>query len=497
MTEGSEVPTDPLVVVSNRLPYDLRVSRNDPPYKRNVGGLVNAVEPVLSQVGGRWVGWDGSLGRSAADVSSRLFNQESYKAPSGIEMYGVPLSERDVQHYYHGFSNRALWPLFHSFPEKSIFDAQDWNVYTKVNRRFAEASQPLAWPRGRIWVHDFHLMRVPFFLRELGYRGRIDFFLHIPFPPPEIFCTLPWRNELIQGMLSADSIAFHVKGYHDNFLRTVTHLSRSQVELNTSVDSTTIVSDRGKSSTKVVPVGIDVEEFEKISERKSVVEHAVRLRESNPGRRILIGIDRLDYTKGIKERLDAVEHFLTKNREARGKIVLFQIVVPSRHQITEYRELKKEIDRQVGRINGDFGSEGWVPIHYWYTALEREQLVAYYRAADVAIVTPLRDGMNLIGAEFAASRVDNDGVLLISEFAGIAEHTPGAIRVNPHDIHGFSNAILYALRMSREERRARMIRLRERVRENPVSKWGERCLEHTPARVAVLAGRTYPQPAAF
>jgi trehalose 6-phosphate synthase len=488
----------PLVVVSNRLPYNApRQSGNRPP-KRNVGGLVNALEPVLASRGGCWIGWDGVHLPSAGAVTSSLAHPLAFRSPSGIPLHGVPLSEREVSRYYRGFSNRALWPLFHSFLYKSYFGAEDYAAYVGVNRRFAELVLAKVSAKSRIWVHDFHLMQVPYFLRELGFRGQIDFFLHIPFPAPEIFRALPWREELIRGLLAADTVAFHVGQYRENFIAAAEQLLEARRLAVESRGRMPLRSDQGKTTTVVAPIGIDVDEFERLARLPAVEARAMRIRESHRECRIILGADRLDYTKGIKERVKALEQYLKMRPEAARHVVLIQVVVPSRDQVEEYRVMKREIDEEIGRINGEYGREGWVPIHYLYRGLDREELVAYYRAADVALVTPLRDGMNLVAAEYAASRVDGDGTLIISEFAGISSICDGAILVNPFDLHGTARAISSALDMEEVDRRGRMKLLRRSIRANNLSKWAERCLglaeiREAPVRVKAT-GFTFSQP---
>jgi trehalose 6-phosphate synthase len=439
-----------------------------------VGGLVNALEPILVARKGAWVGWDGASLPTAAAVEQRRVRPIDFRTTTGIDLRGVPLSEREVALYYHGFSNRALWPLFHDFPGKAVFAPEDFRAYARVNRRFAEVVLSIAGEGARIWVHDYHLMLVPGLLRELGFRGRIDFFLHIPFPPAEIFRALPWREQILRGLLASDTVAFHVGLYRDNFVACARAFVNAEVDAPRG--ATTLRHAGGEARAEAIPIGIDVDGFERIARLPGVVARAEQLRRAHAGCRILFSADRLDYTKGIKERMAFLERFLATHPELIGRIVLIQIVVPSRYQVEEYRAMKREIDREVGRINGEYGREEWVPIHYRYRALDREELVAHYRAADVALITPLRDGMNLVASEFAASRVDEDGVLVISEFAGIAERSPGAILVNPYDVDGASAATERALEMDQAERRKRMAMVRARVRANPVSRWAARCL---------------------
>lgn len=475
-TNATAFPKGDLVVVSNRLPYNLPRRAGHRPPRRNIGGLVNALEPVLASRRGSWIGWDGSPLPSSAAVDEARAHPATLLTGSGVSLFGVPLSEREVGLYYHGFSNRALWPLFHDFPGNAVFLPEEFGAYRKVNRRFAEEVLRRADAGSRIWVHDFHLMLVPLFLREAGFRGRVDFFLHIPFPPPEIYRALPWRTEILRGLLAADSVGFHVDLYRDNFIASAVELADARDAGAGAPGSRRVLHALGETSARTVPIGIDVEDFERIARSAAVSARAARIREAHLHRRLLFGADRLDYTKGILERLHFVERLLSTRPGLSGRIVLIQIVVPSRHQVEEYRRMKREIDREVGRINGEHGSDGWMPVHYRYHALERDELVAHYLAADVALVTPLRDGMNLVASEFAASRVDEDGVLIVSEFAGVSSRSPGAILVNPYDLEGSVDAVVLALEMDAGERRERMRRLRDRVRSNPVSRWARRCL---------------------
>ena len=495
MSPFSAGASGPMVVVSNRLPYNAQREPGGRPPKRNVGGLVNALEPVLVARGGSWVGWDGVYRSSSEALSPASSRPAAARAPSGIPMYGVPLTSKEVERYYHGCANRAIWPLFHDFPGKAVFAHHDYAAYVSVNRRFAEIAMARAGAEGRVWVQDYQLMLVPYFLKEMGFRGRVDFFLHIPFPAPEIFRALPWRAEALAGLLAADSVGFHVELYRDNFVAAASMLAGARPGVPDGRNRIPIRHARGKSLALVAPIGIDVEDFERISNRSSVAALTSRLRQAHKDCKIIFGADRLDYTKGIGERLAALECYLEEHADAARKVVLIQVVVPSRHQVEEYKAQKREIDREVGRINGMFGRVGWVPIHYLYRALDREDLVAYYKAADVALVTPLRDGMNLVAPEFAASRVDEDGILIISEFAGIAARCEGALLVNPYDVRGTAGAISEALGMEADERRRRMRSLRRVVRSNPLSQWAVQCLGPDTVHPATSAprfrGRTF------
>jgi trehalose 6-phosphate synthase len=493
----AEPDNQALVVVSNRLPYDLPRKSGDRLPKRNVGGLVSALEPVLAERGGSWIGWDGLTLPSAGEVARVVSRPRTFKTETGVDLYGVPLSEREIGRYYHGFSNRTLWPLFHDLLPTAVFNPEDYGAYVRVNRRFAETAIARVGSGDRIWVHDYHLLLVPSYLREMGFRERIDFFLHIPFPAPAVFRALPWREPVLRGLLASDTIAFHTHAYRDNFV-TVAETLLGARAIPVGEDDFVLEHRRGHTVVSVAPIGVDVAEFERIANLDSVAGRIAKIRASHGGRKVVFGADRLDYTKGIKERFLAIEKLLETRPLLAGKFTMVQIVVPSRHQVEEYRRLKREIDEDVGRINGKFGIEGWAPITYRYRALDREELIAQYRAASVALVTPLKDGLNLVAPEFVAARVDNDGVLVLSEFAGVAEHLPGALLVNPYDHEECANAIAAALEMHEEERRARMGALRRHVSANPVSAWAHRCLDlrlasETPGLSALAGG---PRPLA-
>jgi trehalose 6-phosphate synthase len=462
------------VVVSNRLPYD--VGRPVENQRRNVGGLVNALEPVFDRMGGVWIGWDGVSLPNAQAVSQVLAQPRTMRLPSGRELCGVPLSERELALYYNGLCNRALWPILHDFPDKGTFATEDWESYVQVNRRFAEVAARHAHGGGRIWVHDYQLTLVPRFLREQGFKGKIDFFLHTPFPPTEIFRALPWRCEVLGGLLAADAVVFHTPRYRDNFIDAACTLGPGVVSTPRAGGSVDLTQQARTTRVAAEPIGIDVDGFATLASSPETGSRARRIRAAYGERAIVFGAERLDYTKGVLERLLAVERLLRLHPEMAGSFVLVQVVVPSRHVVEEYRRMKRDIDREVGRINGAFGADGWQPVHYRYRALDRPELVAHFLAASVALVTPLRDGMNLVAAEFAASRVDGGGVLVLSEFAGIADLVDGALLVNPNDIESLAEAVHRALEMPADEQRERMSRLRPAVLANPARAWAERCL---------------------
>jgi len=462
----------PLIVLSNRLPYNFPSNDTAGKPKRNVGGLVNALEPLLARRGGMWVGWDGITMDSQSDVDEAAASPRTILTENGVRLLGVPLSEPELENYYHGFCNRTLWPLFHGLVDTTFFRPDYFTSYVDVNRRFAEMLMAHTGTSDRIWLHDYHVLLVPKMLRERGFTGRIDLFIHIPFPPSEIFRALPWRKDLLDGFLAADSVVFHVEPYRDNFVNLTTELIGA-VPTPADQDGRVVVHhERGATVVAAAPIGIDVDEYEARSRKPEVRQLADKIRRDHEGRMLLFGADRLDYTKGILERFRAIDRMLTLRPETAGTFNMVQVVVPSRHQVQEYRELKEKLDREVGRINGVHARTGWIPLHYQFRALSRDELVATYLAARAALVTPLRDGMNLVAPEFVASRTDEQGVLLLSEFAGVSRILGQALIVNPYDVDGCAAAIYDALTMSSEE----LVHMRDRVRANTVLDWADRCM---------------------
>jgi trehalose 6-phosphate synthase/phosphatase len=440
----------PLVVVSNRLPVTVQRNKGGIELQHSTGGLVSALDPVLSRCGGRWIGWPGV----------RLEEGEELSRPGDpYQIVPVQLSSNEVTRYYHGFSNRTLWPLFHCFPERTRYDRRNWEVYEEVNERFATAAAQASGDAEMIWIQDYQLMRTPLHLRRQLEDARIGFFLHIPFPPYDVFRLLPWSRELLQGLLAADVVGFHVQGYAQNFLTCCERV------LAARVDERSGLVEHGERTVQVgaFPLGIDFAHYERMAQKAP---------RGVPGpERIVLGVDRLDYTKGIPERLRAFERLLELHPEHREHVTLLQLTVPSRFLVAEYQELKREIDELVGRINGRFATSSWSPIRYLYRSVQQERLVALYRDADVALVTPLRDGMNLVAKEFVAAQVDEPGVLVLSRLAGAAETMREAIPVNPYNTDGVALALHRALTMDETERRTRMDALRRRERERDLDRW--------------------------
>ena len=439
-----------LVVVSNRLPITMKRSQGELKVERSSGGLVAALDPALAQRGGVWIGWPGS----------RMKPEETLPVPDGdYALEPVPLRDNEVKRYYHGFSNGTLWPLFHSLLERTALDRLDYEVYESVNAHFALRASEVMREGDLVWIHDYHLARCPEHLRALRPDVRMAFFLHIPFPPFDLFRVLPWGREVLRGLLACDLVGFHHPGYVSNFMDCVERM------LGERVDRETGKIEHGDRTVEIgaFPLGID---YERYAERAREAP-----RERQKGKRILLGVDRLDYTKGIPDRIRAYERLLELHPEHRGEVVFIQVAVPSREQVSEYQRLKRELDELVGRVNGRFGTRDWTPIHYIRRSMPSQRLSALYRDADVCVVTPLRDGMNLVAKEFVASQVDDPGVLVLSRLAGAAETMLESLLVNPYNRDSVVEALDQAIKMPTDQRETRMRALQQRERKHDVHAW--------------------------
>ncbi len=379
----------------------------------------------------------------------------------------VNLTDKEISHYYYSFSNRTLWPLFHNFIGLSHYNSAHWKTYFRTNAYFAGEILEEANPSDIIWVQDYHLCLVPNFIRYQHPKLRPYFFLHTPFPPYDTFRVLPWCKPILEGLLGSEKIGFHVKNYADNFLDCVEKILNVPVDRERGI----IGVDGREVEVSWHPISIDYEAFRDIALTKRVINRVQKHRSHIGDLIVILGVDRLDYTKGIKERLLAVERFLEKHGKFRNRILFIQVAVPSRTRVEEYRVMKREVDETIGRINGHFTREGWPPIQYIYRSLSREELVAYYRMADIALITPGRDGMNLIAKEYVASQVDKKGVLILSEFAGAAEELTEALLVNPYDIESVSDAIYRAIRMSSGKKKRRMEEMQDLVSRRDIYYW--------------------------
>jgi trehalose 6-phosphate synthase len=449
----------PVVAVANRLP----VHQGDNGWELSPGGLVTALRPVMSAHPGAWVGWDGGAKGMPATLPD-----------SSVRLRPVGLSAAQVRNYYHGFANATMWPLLHNAIEKPRFERSWWFTYRDVNAIFAEHALAVLdeHPDAIAWVHDYHLMVVPQFIRDRRAATPIGFFLHVPWPSPDIFARLPWRGQILTGLLGADLVAFHTDEYRGNFLRSCARLlGESGIEVR---GSSVVLPDGRAVATATAPISIDAAEFARHATDPETSSQIQVLAEQFRGRRLLLGVDRLDYTKGIVERLLAVELLLERNPELRTSLAFLQIAVPSRDNVREYRQLRSTVEQHVGRINGLYTEPGSdVPVHYFYRGLNQQQLAAYYAFADALLVTPLIDGMNLVCKEYVTVQQarGGTGVLILSEFTGAAVELPQAVLCNPFDVEGLSYRIEHALGLPAGARREAMAAMAEHVRTYDVYRW--------------------------
>ncbi|WP_029894912.1 alpha,alpha-trehalose-phosphate synthase (UDP-forming) [Desulfohalovibrio reitneri] len=462
-----------LVVVSNRLPASLKQVEGEWTVQPGSGGLVTAIAPVLKNRGGLWIGWSG--GHGDVDLPKLLGD---FSKDAGYDLHPVQLTEEEVRGYYYGFANEIIWPLFHDFQSRCNFDPSYWRDYLDVNLKFAEVTARYSRESDYIWVHDYHLMHLAFMLRNMGIQRSCGFFLHIPFPPPDIYLKLPWRDKILRALLEFDLVGFQTLRDRRNFVECMEALVPN-AKCTGRGNMVTIEHQNRKIRAGGFPISIDFNQFASLSADKDVVRMADEFKDALRHRKIILGVDRLDYTKGIPQRLEAIRQLFIRFPDLREKVTFVQIAVPSREEIPEYHSLKVEIEQLVGEINGQFTRPGWIPIHYQYRNLPRPELVSYYRAADMALITPLRDGLNLVAKEYCAANVNENGVLFLSEFAGAAAQlqNAGAILVNPYDTEGVAKAIRRAYYMDKRERHTRMSKLRESVRRNNIYWWVDSFLQ--------------------
>ncbi|RSM60192.1 trehalose-6-phosphate synthase [Actinoplanes sp. ATCC 53533] len=456
-----------LVVVANRLPLDDSSAPDGAcEWRRSPGGLASALHAILQQTPATWVGWNGGIDSAPAlpDIGT-------------LRIRPVALSEQELRGYYEGFANSTLWPLYHDAVEQPVFDRGWWETYRDVNRRFAETAAEVAEPGAAVWVQDYHLQLVPQLLRELRPDVLIGFFLHVPFPPPELFMQLPRRTELLGGMLGADLVGFQRPQAAHNVAQLATKL------LGARVTDDQITLDGREVRTGAFPVSIDVSEMEALAARPDVVQHAKQLRtDLGQPRRVLLSVDRLDYTKGIEHRLTAYSELLRDGRVKVHETVMVQVAVPSRERVDSYRVLRDRIEGEVGRINGEYGRVGEPAIHYLNQPFDRADLAALYQTADLMVVTPLRDGMNLVAKEYVAARAAGTGALVLSEFAGAAAELEDAFLVNPHDVDGLKATLLRAMDADPADLQRRMRAMREHLARCDILAWARAyltALDHT------------------
>jgi trehalose 6-phosphate synthase len=470
--------TADLVVVANRLPVDRTVGDDGvSSWRRSPGGLVSALEPVMRANSGAWIGWPGDTG-----------NVPPAFVDEGLTLVPVALSEEEVAEFYEGFSNDTLWPLYHDLVAKPSFHREWWESYVRVNQRFADAAAKFAAEDATVWVQDYQLQLVPAMLRELRPDLRIGFYLHIPFPPAELFSQLPWRRQILEGLLGADLVGFQLAGAAQNFIRLV----RQRVGHKTHRDAVYLPDGRIVMA-KAFPISIDTAGFEELARSEPVTARSKQIREDlgNP-QKVFLGIDRLDYTKGIYARLRAFGELLADGHLSVEDVVFVQVATPSRERVDQYRQLRDDIERLVGNINGDHGRIGRPAISYLHASFPREEMAALYRAADIMVITPFRDGMNLVAKEYVACRYEDDGALVLSEFAGASNELRQAYLVNPYDINGMKATMLQAYRADGRDLSRRMRAMRKTVSENDVSHWASTFLDQLSGAQVTHSRNTRP-----
>lgn len=478
---AAPTPRSDLVVVANRLPVDRTTAPDgSTQWRRSPGGLVSALAPVMAERDGAWIGWPGNVEEDLEPFET-----------DGMTVVPVRLSGTEYEEYYEGFSNATLWPLYHDLVAKPEFHREWWDSYTAVNQRFAERAAEVAAKGATVWIQDYQLQLVPSLLRELRADLRIGFFLHIPFPPAELFSQLPWRREILEGLLGADLVGFQLAGAAQNFVRLV----RQRVGHKTHRD-TVYLPDGRTVTARAFPISIDTAGFERLARTPEVIARAAQIREDlgNP-RKVFLGIDRLDYTKGIYARLRAFSELLYEHYFTVEDATFVQVASPSRERVEQYRVMRDDIDRLVGHINGDLSRLGRPAISYLNNSYPQAEMAALYLASDIMVVTPFRDGMNLVAKEYVACRRDNTGALVLSEFAGAAEELRQAFQVNPYDINGMKATMLEAYQADEKDLARRMRAMRKTVRENDVDNWAGAFLDelhsiqHTHAKAVRPARR--------
>lgn len=469
-----------LVVVSNRLPIVLKEEDGHWDMQKGSGGLVTALNPILKDRGGVWVGWTGTTNPLPIRQIKRILGP--FSKASGFRLLPVFLSEEERDLFYYGFSNEVIWPLFHDLQTRCNFAPRYWNTYLAVNRKFARTVQRHIKPEDFIWVHDYHLIPLAGLLNRSGFEGDCAFFLHIPFPSPDIFAKLPWRTELLHALLHYKFLGFQTNRDRRNFSACLRmFFPETRVEGRGPIVK--IKAQDREILAGGLPISVDSLDFIRLSRSKEVTQKVAEIREAYRHRQLVFGVDRLDYTKGIPEKLRAFRHLLVSHPNLRGRVTLIQLLIPSREEVPAYRQLKEEIDRLVGEINGEFTTGDWAPVVYRYQSMDRVDLVAHYRAAEVGFVTPLKDGMNLVAKEYVLSQADNRGVLVLSEFAGSAAQLgESSLLVNPYNVKDVSSVLVKALEMPVAEKKRRLENMRRTLRRHDVFWWVDNFLRASTGR---------------
>lgn len=462
------------IIVSNRLPLNVSVDNGDVKVFPSVGGLATGMKSIHQNSESLWIGWAGVASDEIDEITAEKIKDLSIKE----KCVPVPLTHQELDEYYFGFSNRVLWPLFHYFSEYADYQESFWEAYKNVNQKFAEIILENLNDGDKIWVHDYQLLLVPQMIKEKRPDVSVGFFLHIPFPSYEIFRTIPWREEILKGMLGADLLGFHTYDYERHFISSVSRILRYETNINTIRVGNRLVK------VDSFPMSIDYEKFynaaieqSQRTEKTSLQIRIDQYKELVEDSKLILSIDRLDYTKGIAKRLEALEYFLDKFPQFKEKVRLIMLAVPSREEVPQYQQLKKEVDELVGRINGKFSTPTWTPVWYFYRSLPFEELIELYTSSDIAFLTPIRDGMNLVAKEYVASRIDQTGVLILSEMAGVAHEMNDALLINPNDYNQMAETLKFALEMSKEEQISRNKIIQKRIKRYDVEKWASDFME--------------------
>ena len=453
-----------MILVSNRLPVTVRTQGQEFTLEQSGGGLASGLKGARWDGGRIWIGWPGETPPDAR-------RQELDRALAQLDTQPVYLTRAEQKGFYEDFSNGALWPVFHSLIDQLALELEGWATYRRVNEKFAQATIDAYRDGDTIWIHDYHLMLVPQLVRQALPQARIGFFLHIPFPAQEIYRVLPERRELIEGLMGSDLIGFHTTTFAENFL----HSARSVLGLKPS--GTTVRYGRRSVRVGAFPMGVDAGTWESRARSTNVAKQVLSLMQDAGKRKVVVSIDRLDYTKGLLRRIAAIERLLHQDPSIAERVRFIQVTFPSRERLESYAGLRRQINELVGRLNASYGSPRSLPIHLVHRSFSEEEVSALYCAADIMLVTPLRDGMNLVAKEFVASRLHGDGVLLLSEFAGAAEDLTEATIINPYDLEGLAASMRRAIEMPPEEQRVNMSALREKVLLRDVHWWVESFLD--------------------
>ena len=458
------------IIISNRLPLQLKIENDAIEATPSVGGLATGMKSVHKDANGVWIGW---TGLTEEELPERL-EDDVVNACKKEQCIPVGLNQEDLDGFYYGFSNRTIWPLFHYFMEYTEFETENWNIYKRVNEKFADVVLENIEEGDTVWIHDYQLMLLPQLIKKERPDVRIGFFLHIPFPSYEVFRTLPWRESILKGLLGADLIGFHTYDYERHFLSSVSRILRHDVDFNEIMLKNRIVTVNS------YPMGIDYDKFERAAlknqeqnkkERSELQRRLDMHLDATPDAKMILSIDRLDYTKGIANRIRAYEYFLEKYPDYKEKVRLVMLAVPSRSNVPQYQLLKKEVDELVGRINGKFATVSWTPIWYFYRSMPFENLIDLYTSCDIALLTPIRDGMNLVAKEYIATRTDKKGVLILSEMTGAAQEMYESILINPNNFEEIADALKRGIEMPEDEQIKRNTVLQKRLKRYNVEKW--------------------------